>query len=82
MPQRDLTPQPLPSEILPHRVVVFEESDEGERLIVRDCKVCLRACEPVYGTGVVSPSGIVHVAEYEDTLCGHDATGADWWWPL
>lgn len=72
--------QSLPSEILNVRVVTFDETGE-ERAIVRDCKVCHGARE-VYGQGVVSPAGIVHITEYEDTLCGKDATGDAWWWPL
>lgn len=75
-----MTTLELPSEIVPYRVVVFDETG-AERTVVRDCKVCLRAHE-VYGQGVVSPTGIAHITEYEDTLCGHNATGEDWWWPL
>lgn len=68
-------------EIVPHAVVTFEETGE-ERIVERDCEVCHRAAES-YGCGVVSPSGIAHIAVGGgDTLCGHDATGSDWWWPL
>lgn len=73
-------PTSLPSEILRHSVVVFEETGE-ERAVLRDCKVCRRHAE-VYGTGVLSPTGVAHITEYEDTLCGKNATGERWWWPL
>lgn len=68
------------SEIIRANVVTFDETGE-EREVVRDCKVC-RSAREVYGQGVVSPTGIVHITEYEDTLCGKNATGSDWWWPL
>lgn len=70
----------LPSEILRFREVTFEETGET-RTVVGDCKVCRRALER-YATGVVSPAGLVHVADCENTVCGHDATGDGWWWPL
>ena len=69
-----------PSEILTVRTVTFDETGET-RDVLRDCKVCRRHAE-VYGTGVLSPSGVAHITEYEDTLCGKDATGDGWWWPL
>ena len=68
-------------EIVPSAVVLFEETGE-ERIVERDCKVCRRAAES-YGCGVVSPSGVAHIGiDGGDTLCGHDATGDGWWWPL
>jgi hypothetical protein len=70
------------SEIVGFRTATFIESGET-REVVRDCKVC-RSAPEVYGDGVLSPSGIAHiVAGYGDhTLCGKDATGESWWWPL
>lgn len=49
------------------------------------CKTCHSSLawgvRPV-GT-IVSPRGIEHVGcEDGDTLCGRDATGDAWWWPL
>ena len=31
---------------------------------------------------IVSPAGIAHFGSYGDTVCGKDATGDNWWWPL
>jgi len=65
-------------EIVRSEEVVFEETGE-RRAVVRDCQICFLYRE-VYGTGVVSPTGVAHIVEYEYTLCGHDATGETWWW--
>jgi hypothetical protein len=60
--------------------VWFEET--GEKRPVRGwCATCVK--QEVYGTGVVSPSGLMHVGvDGGDTRCGKDATGDGWWWPL
>jgi hypothetical protein len=53
--------------------------------IARYCARCRRCWdytdERAYQ--VVSPTGVCHVgADYGMTLCGIDATGPKWWWPL
>lgn len=69
------------TQIVPYLVVEDEETGE-ERTVVRDCVVCLSAAES-YGCGIVSPSGLAHIGvDGGYTLCGKDATGDDWWWPL
>lgn len=65
-------------------VVYFEETNES-RVIEKRCSVCFRSwLGPLQGDepGIVSPSGVEHIAEHERTVCGHDATGPLWWWPL
>lgn len=51
--------------------------------VTANCKVCARVW-PFKDGGlfVVSPSGVAHHGDGGDTLCGHDATGDNWWWPL
>lgn len=69
------------SEIAQLRVVTFEETGDT-REVLRDCASCLRAGEH-YGCAVISPSGIAHIGcDGGNTLCGKDATGDAWWWPL
>lgn len=60
--------------------VVFEET--GETRKVRGwCSVCIAGSE-VYGDGVVSPSGLMHIGMTGgETKCGKDATCDGWWWP-
>jgi hypothetical protein len=52
--------------------------------IKRGCSSCGITGEDIQGHYVVvSPTGIAHQgAEYGETLCGKDATGDKWWWPL
>ena len=70
------------SEIVEHEILTWEGTDR-ERRVVRDCRRCVVSPE-TYGTGVVAASGIAHIVPmYGDTtLCGKDATGPEWWWPL
>ena len=54
-------------------------------VVVSYCKICLgpRNLKPLSGQEVVSPSGVAHYGmDGGNTLCGHDATGDNWWWPL
>jgi hypothetical protein len=67
-------------EIIAVTVVEFEETGET-RSVLRDCARCFAAPE-VYGQAVLSPTGIAHIAVYETTICGHDATRENWWWKL
>jgi hypothetical protein len=53
--------------------------------VKRRCKVCFRYDMDDDVNGVVSPTGVEHHGHSYiggDTLCGKDATGANWWWPL
>ena len=60
-------------------VVVFNETGE-ERVVRGWCFVCVQ--QEVYGDGVVSPSGLMHVGMTGgETRCGKDATLDGWWWP-
>jgi hypothetical protein len=44
------------------------------------CRKTLWGATPWAG-GVISPSGIEHIAEdYGMTACGIDAKGDNWWW--
>lgn len=52
--------------------------------IHRPCKRCKVTEDEVRGGYVVvSPRGVAHHgADYGMTVCGSDATGDNWWWPL
>ena len=66
-----------------NRTVFFEETGE-EREVVHRCLVCRVSEEDVLANEfILSPSGVAHRTNgFEDTACGHDATGDGWWWPL
>lgn len=71
--------------------VIFEETG-AEREVRRICGRCrviaqrLRIDEPsLLSPVIVSPLGTAHEQSEdipENTLCGIDATGRDWWWRL
>ena len=74
-----------PHQIVPGSAgfVVFEDTGE-ERIVIGRCRVCYP-----YGAYqtlrqlVVSPNGLAHQeGYYGNTVCGKDATGDKWWWPL
>lgn len=49
------------------------------------CKTCLgpNKLRPLPGQETISPRGVVHYGSSDgSTLCGKDATGDNWWWPL
>lgn len=49
----------------------------------RACKVCKVDQECVdRGWCVISSSGVCHDVDGDTTICGKDATGDGWWWPL
>ncbi len=58
-------------------IVVFEETGET-REVTSWCLVCQTDSD----FNIVSPTGKAHYSNEftsEDTRCGHDATGDDWW---
>ena len=70
---------------------VYWEEDPTRTRVVKDiCKVCQNAMIRDYGIAlkvetvmIVSPSGLGHAQHEwhtENTECGKDATGPDWWW--
>lgn len=49
------------------------------------CKTCLgkHDLKPLPGQETISPGRVVHYGQTDGrTLCGKDATGDRWWWPL
>lgn len=57
----------------------YEERARPE--IKRACKRCKPDLDR--GAFIVSPRGLAHHGTDDGwTMCGHDATGRDWWWPL
>lgn len=63
----------------------WEDDPTKTRDVTAWCKTCQRF-DPRGEEGevyLVSPQGIAHHtdSEYGDrTICGHDATGPEWWW--
>ncbi len=54
--------------------------------VTKLCSVCgVTEAEVDQGYVLVSPRGIAHHGHSwrtGDTVCGRDATGQRWWWPL
>lgn len=70
--------------------IYWEDDPLRTRRVRGICRVCQRFMSREYGmeisvgnAGIVSPSGIAHAQHdfrHEETACGKDATGSDWWW--
>jgi hypothetical protein len=53
--------------------------------VVSVCKTCAgpRNLAPLPAQEAISPRGVVHYGMNDgDTLCGKNATGPGWWWPV
>jgi hypothetical protein len=65
--------------------VWWEEDPTKTRDVTGWCKTCARSLElggdrDIY---LVSPQGVAHHVDGwhgDRTICGHDATGPEWWW--
>ena len=62
--------------------VYWEEDPDRKRKVKALCRRC-RDLADGGDVEIVSPSGIAHEQhehDLENTACGIDATGPDWWW--
>lgn len=66
-------------------VSAYSGEEVPKPAVVRQCKVCGNAwwAKGRPWTGIVSPRRVEHIGLNDGlTVCGKDATGDKWWWPL
>lgn len=64
--------------------VHWDEDYDRTMVVTGLCRRCEKAAFPwqLETQGVISPNGLEHHTDHDSTLCGMDATGEHWWWPV